>query len=32
MKNIERNKPYDPEVLDKLHRLQIEMLKDLAEI
>ena len=32
MKNIARNIPYDPEVLDKLHRLQVEMLKDLDEI
>lgn len=32
MKDIERNIPYKPEVLDKLHRLQIEMLKDLDEI
>lgn len=32
MKAIERNIPYEPEVLDKLHRLQIEMLKDLDAI
>lgn len=32
MKNIERNKPYEPQILDRLHRLQIEMLLDLAEI
>lgn len=32
MKNIERNKPYEPEVLDRLHRLQVEMLRDLTEI
>ena len=32
MKRIERNKPYDPKVLDKLHGLQIEMLQDLEKI
>ena len=32
MKNVARNTPYDPEVLNKLHRLQVEMLKDLDEI
>lgn len=32
MKNIERNKAYAPEILDKLHTLQIEMLCDLADI
>ena len=32
MKEVERNIPYDPKVLDKLHRLQIEMLNDLDSI
>lgn len=32
MKNIERNKEYEPEVLEKLHNLQLEMLKDLQQI
>ena len=32
MKEIERNIPYDPEVLAKLHRLQVEMLNDLDTI
>lgn len=29
---IERSKPYDPEVLDKLHKVQIEILNDFAEV
>lgn len=32
MHNIERNKEYQPEVLEKLHDLQLEMLRDLAKI
>lgn len=32
MKNIERNIPYKPEVLSKLHDTQIEMLNDLDDI
>lgn len=29
---IERSKPYDPEVLGKLHKVQIEILNDFAEV
>ena len=32
MKNIERNKEYEPEILNKLHELQLEMLQDLQTI
>ena len=32
MKNIERNKEYEPEILEKLHNLQLEMLQDLQRI
>lgn len=32
MKNIERNKEYEPEILNKLHELQLEMLQDLQMI
>ena len=32
MKNIKRNKEYEPEILQKLHTLQLEMLSDLQKI
>ena len=32
MKNIKRNKEYKPEILQKLHTLQLEMLSDLQKI
>ena len=29
---VERSKPYDPEILEKLHKVQIEILNDFAGV
>ncbi len=32
MKNIDRSRPYDKDILDKLHKLHLEMLQDVAAL